>query len=903
MIIRYLLLVCSFFVFTLNGATSKNYTPNASRITYFTKNTTIPRADDFLSMLSNSEDKFRLANSSAYLCGDLYKKDETGKITKVDVNKKLLTGFDFSNGKYTCSYELDELDEIKPTISQQIEYWDTVTSGNTGGNEIYNLFDGEFRPSDVDKIADGSAFLTKNKNQSLYDFSIRDFAKKIGVWTDDTSSFKRNSVTLSEFVSNLITLNSEYVTGVAANGDIIINPKIASQLAVLNNTDNQKSDIRKVFESVWAWLPLTTSQKTKDALKLNFESISGVDYFDKKLFGLYYNFMNVAWSNIFHYAGTLFLLFLSLYLGGNLALKYGLHALEPKDTRGNFEFPIKTRLVSVSMTLLLTFIPFPSGSNGTQTASGTASYNETTIAKNLISYMGNMGTIIADFSAGNVMTVYMEYLLKASNNNSIKDTIALNSELKKLLKEQKLRTNFFQTACVDEYPYAYKGYSTFQELIGLSEDSEWNDIPSSWIENDSRPFFGSSNDSARAVSLNLCAQIEKEIVVNNKTMKILQNSISSSIGALDAYLSSYKTTSGNLFVMTQLTAVKDIGWYAIASLPILHVYLKNTGLINIGEDMPHTGIGRTKISEATLNQTTINIGGDEKNKDVLSEAKEVSTSEGILSSINDGLIYLVSKQVYFMMPAFAEVFKASKEMAYGAISLVSVLPAGKLANIASNVAKYVTQLRDTTKENGKGAVYTGILVTIIGFIIAVMIYNLMIKVIFAGVVALLIVVKILFYIIDVFVYYFVSPFVVGWQMTINNNTDKLHKYISNGFVLLVIKPSLIVFSTMMFIIGIELMNSFYFMMFDIVYSSIELADTIIGGVFKENSFGLTGFLIMANLKGIGEIFVDIVGLILAYKLIMDGDKMILDKFGYRDDTESSVSAQVSEKIQTVAGKI
>ena len=901
MIKTFFILSALLFSSMLSGETNA---PDVSRVTYFTKNSTVPRPDDFLVMIKDDSNKFKLKSSAVHLCGKLYQKDSKGNVSAVDVEKKWLTDFDFSKGRYTCTYDVVGLD-VKPSIEYQIEYWDTVISGKSGGNDTYELFNGEFEPDDVDKISKGSTFLKKNRKKSIYDFSVYKFAKDIGVWTDDSSSFKRNSVTLSEFVSNLITLNSDYVTGVSANGDIIINPKISGQLSVLNNTDNQKSFAKTVGESIWSWLPLTTSSETKEALKLNLESISQIDYFDKKLFGLYYNFMNIAWGNIFHYAGTLFLLFLSLYLGGNLALKYGMHSLEPKETRGNFEFPIKARLVSVAMTLMITFIPFPSGEIA-QSSSGDKINAETTIAKKLISYMANMGTIVADFSAGNVMTVYMDYLLKASNNDNVKDTIDMNIELRKMVKEQRIRTSFFQTACVDEYPYAYKQYSTFQELVGLTEKSDWNDIPTSWLKNESKPLFGRWNNiysTKRAVSLDLCAQLEREIVINNKTMRILQNSISNSIGALDAFFSSNKTNSGNVFVMTQLTAVKDIGWYAIASLPILHVYLKNTELINIGEDIPHTGIGRTKISEAVINRTITNIGGSDKYSDAVEEAQETSKGEGVLSSINDGLKYIVSKQVYFMMPAFAEVFKASKEMAYSAVSLVSILPAGKIANFASTIAGYVSELKDTKETSGGMAVATGVLVTIIGFMIAVMLYNLMIKVIFAGVVALLIVVKILFYIIDVFIYYFVSPFVVGWQMTISNNTDKLHRYISNGFVLLVIKPSLIVFSTMMFIIGIELMHSVYFMMFDIVYSSVELANAIIGGTLKEDSFGLTGFLIMANLKGIGEIFVDIVGLILAYKLIMDGDKMILDKFGYRDDTESSISSQVSEKIQTVAGKI
>jgi hypothetical protein len=876
-----------------------------SAVSYFTNTKHIPNAVDFQKILRTQNSGFTLENSTKSLCGALYRSKEDGGRETVELMSKHLVSFDFVSGDYSCEYELANTEDAKAIMSHTIPLWRNLVSGFSGnGNIAYDLFSGAYKPKDFEMLESG---VLRSKSDATKDFSIRQHAKDLGVWTDDASSFKNKNVTLSEFVTNLITLNGDYVTGVDETGNILINPKIESQLTTINNKEKQDNAIQRTIQSIKSIFFKDEESANKEYMLGKIEAISQVNYFDRRLFGLYYNFMNIAWGNIFNYAGTLFLAFLSLYLGGNIALKYGMHKLKHEDTQGGFEFPIKARLVAVAMTLMITFIPFPTG-EGSANPNGTSGadriFAQTTIAKKMISYMGNMGTVIADFSAGNVIVVYMEYLLKASNSTSIDEAKRVNKALKGKVLKQKMRTAFYKTGCVEEYDEAFKIYRTFQEVDGKTGDNKWRSVDNIWLMKEGRTFFGRNavKDGGR-VSLELCAELEKEIVIEDRAIRAMSESLEKTIGSLTALFNNNSTSNANIFAVSQLLATQSMGWYSIASIPILHVYLKNTELINIS-NRASTKANLTHTSMATMRQTQnyLTKNNRVKNMNMTNEIRDEATEDsGELELIRGGLQFLVSKQVYFMMPAFAEVFKASKEMAYSGVSLMKMLPLGKMTDMVERVNKMTKKLRK--KGIGEGTLVVGTMVTIIGFMIAVMLYNLMIKVIFAGVVALLITVKIVFYIIDVFIYYFVSPFVVGWQMTIQNNTDKLHKFISNGFVLLVIKPSLIVFSTMMFVIGIEIMHSLYFMIFDVVYSSIELVNEFMGGVVKEDGFGVTGFLIMANIKGIGEIFVDIVGLILAYKLIMDGDKMILDKFGYRDDTESSVSSQVSDKIQTVAGKI
>ena len=891
-----------FIIFSLSSIA------NDSVQKYYVDTSHIP--DDFSPIIDGDNEDFTFNNNNVnnnlkYLCGNLL--DENN--AEVNLSTEYITDFDFENGSYSCTYVI--LGTGQTVVSHfKIKGWNKLVESNL--NKAYTLFNQAYKPNEYDEKI---KYANKLEGKSL---SLMGFANNEGLVNLNGNSYpNKDTVTVSKFVNNLVTLNPDYVKGVDASGNIILSDKVENNLTFLNNKDDN-TILGKIKKFITNILP---GDNEEGQLDKNIQAISQIDYFDKKLFGLYYNFMNIGWGSLFNYASALFLSFLALYLGANVGFKYAIHYLEHEDERGRFEFPVKARLSAIAMTFLLTFIQFPNGSNAESTVlidkeQTQTIESQTTLAKEAISYLGNIGAMVADYAAGAVETLYMEYLLRASNSYDVADFKAIDKSLKEGIIKQRLRRSFFKTACEDAYSTTYGKYKTFTSVSNVYEDPEWTqDLVnnSDWYDNSGIYIFGYNGKKNNAKpALSLCAKIEKRTIIKRDELKAQKEEVEAALTNFENYQDKGANPS-KLFAEIQLEGVKHMGWYAIASIPVLQVFLKNTDLIKTVSELKASSGGYSPVTLAEASAL------EKDSKDNLNKGEQKYLKEDIegetktFSNIGkEALKY----QVYFMLPGFYEVFDFSKDIVRGSVQgfgggilwtiekLASACPPLKYTfKVIGGVARLFGKIKNWFSLDKKKASQTGVLmavlVTLGGFFLAVALYNMMVKVIFATVVTLLITMKIVFYVVDVFVYYFVSPFVVGWQMTINERTDKLHRYISNGFILLTIRPSLIVFSTMMFVIGMGIMESIYHLIFDIVFAAIELARDTVGG----GSWSPTGYLMLTNIKGVGEIFVDIVGIILAYKLIMDGDKLFLDKFGYRDENESSIGAQVSEKIQYLAGKI
>ena len=841
-------------------------------------------------------------------------------IKEIPVAERYLIDFNFDDGTYSCSYFNQDNDteyKIDNKFNNYKEILKRVYLSPYYSQKVWNSFDGEFKPNNIDKMSSENLkqFTDFEKN-----FSIRETVKELGMDLSPQAAVEDKSITLSQFVVNLITLNGDFVTGVHPNGDIKINPEIEKRLMIIQENNQYTEALKKEWLSVVEGVSkmynkyvsggdASTPRQNYDDLLKDKNSFSYVDYFDRKLYGLYYNFMNIGWGNVFSYAGMLFLVLLFMYAGGGIGIKYMVHRFGDNNNQ-NFDFPMKQRLVNISITMALSFMQYPTGSGVKDANTGEEVYAQTTIAKNLISYMAGMGTKIADYSSVNITSVYMEYLINASYNQSVGTMFEIDKELKKDIVIQRARTKFFSRYCKEDYSAAYENLHSFIPFSGKYKDSQWEQSST----NAQSDLF-ENNEKKGMVALSLCAKIEKDIMYANKMMKIEKRSLERSIGGLTAYFNNNKTNNMNLFAVTQLIATKEIGWFSIAGLPALHIYLKNTGIVEMGEMRPSASVGRNSVARATMQQTQNKFQNDNMQK----QYKELSSHYGAnmqsFSDLTAGLARnLFSKGVYVMMPGFDSVFKFTKsfvsegvEFVAQAITIASNFSAlSSIKEALSSVWNRTNGQKKTDKRtmSTTSSAVQSVITVIVSFYVAIILYSFFMKIILAGVVAILTVLKIVIYLIEVFVYYFVSPFVVGWQLTINSATDKVHKYISNGFVLLFIKPSLIVFSAFMFIIGYEIMESTYALIFDIIYSNIEIANKLIGGITAEgNGTGFVSFVIMANIQGIGDVLVTLVGLILAYRMIMDGDKMILDKFGYRDDTESSIGSQILEKTHNIMGKI
>ena len=67
---------------------------------------------------------------------------------------------------------------------------------------------------------------------------------------------------------------------------------------------------------------------------VNYTSVFSFEkYFDKKIFGLYYEFMSFGWQAVFDYAGVLILAMVFLYTGGIIGYKYLMFKLNSRILR------------------------------------------------------------------------------------------------------------------------------------------------------------------------------------------------------------------------------------------------------------------------------------------------------------------------------------------------------------------------------------------------------------------------------------------------------------------------------------------------------------------------------------------------------------------------------------------
>ena len=874
---------------------------------------------------------FKKPNSS--ICGKLYRETYSDNNVLVKTSKPIettnfLTAFDFETGEIECLYRPkpnDPLLKADKRIKFFLKNYNNILEQYKTSSDVFTTVNGDLLATPTLKKYGMKDFKNAVKEQHKTGFDVLKIGREMGLFTVSTKDVASDvkNFTVSKFIINLLTLNNEVVLGVSRNGDIIISKDVSTAMGIMHDrTDDgglhpidrakKIANWMKDNSVIAKWLGGGSDNQINDYARRAYTKINSFeDYFDKKLFGLFYAFMGIAWGNVFSYASFLLLTFMVLYTTSIVGFKYSSHKLD-KEMKGRaFEFPIKARLMAIGVTLVLSFVQYPTG-QGMQ-AEGKTIQAKTSVAKNLISYLANIGTSIADVASSNSIVVYLDYLMKASHNQSYETTVQMVDETKKEVIKQNIRTLFYRDNCVSPYKDTFDRKGSFQTVSGEedSSTSNWGISNSERWKHQEKLFYGTSEKSK--TSLELCKSIEHSIALNNKVIKEVSSGVNENISGLTAMAGSTEVNLAQIFTMTQLNLSKKIGWISISTLPILHIFMLNSNIIetasgldkkNNDGTLSNRNVVTTIVSDMTIGDIKQKNEGKWSSSDI---DKIDGTGLSDVGNVFDGMVSdLMSYQVYMMLPAFEETRKSIEVMIKGSAERIlevvkKITPIGRTFSIIKSLTRKMEtknakdRRKKNNKINGQTAYGLGAVLYFLSFMVAIQIYKIMLTSIFAGMVSLLVILKIVLYFIDVFVHFFVSPLIVGWKLTINDRTDKVHKYIVSGFIIYTIKPTLIVFSCVMFIFSYELMLSLYSLTFDVVFSSLELSNTL----FEESDF--KSLVMMGAVKGFGEVMVYVFGMVLAYFMILKGDDIIMQKFGYKDETDIGMANQLGEKLTNVAG--
>ncbi|WP_323587754.1 hypothetical protein [Aliarcobacter butzleri] len=902
-------------------------------------------------------------NTSTPICQELYKfvYDENENIkskTRVEAQKYLID-FNYKEGTFTCSYinEKEFGADASKSITLSIPNWtlllgyiDSTKSGSSLVNipfqidDIYNLFNGEYKPSNLSVLPDYNHYetpweLTKRLGKKIFTlgnntddthglitnpYNIQKRAKDLGLQYLNENKDKEN-FTVSQFVTGLVALDSNVVSGISETGDIVINPEVEKNMTILDAVEYSKG----VWETFSDKVSKVYNNMTGGQVdNVNYTNVFSFEqYFDKKIFGLYYEFMSLGWQAVFDYAGLLILAMVFLYSGVVVGYKFFMFRMNSNNEGKEWDFPFANRLTAIVIMLVVFFIHFPNGnsesvvSNNNQSDKifeittsnnnqATQVESQTTIFKTGIGFFANMGAMIADTTATNATVIYMRYLFNATYTQSYQDTLNILNQTRREIVEQAVLQSFFKDNCIASHEASYKKYNGFQ-MADSHIDFLWN------VDTGSSKIF----DNKGTISPLMCKNLEISLMIGREYLKRSKVTSEKTITNLSRN-SNFNVTTNNssytsmsqLYVDTQLLGVKNVGWFMASTLPVSHIFMLNSNIINNAYD----GLSRTTNGEAVTTML-VNKANDLYVKEDENLSKQTLDTE-VLSSVTSNWITntfstLTSYQIYNMLPFFGEIRQFFEKAVEGAgESLFEVagifMPQSKLLSFAkSSLDKFIKEANEqkskkNLKDNSKvsqnidflSTGFKSFMIYVTSFSLAVILYKLMIQAIFAAVVTLLAILKIGLYFWDCFMYFFVSPFIVLWQMTIKEKTDRVNSYFLDGFILYVIKPTLIVSSFFMFIISFEIITGIYSLIFDICFSTLNLSNSL----YEDSSISLS-FVTQSVITGFSDIFIYFIGMILSYFIILKGDDMILAKIRYKDETESGLLHQLGERVQALGG--
>lgn len=889
--------------------------------------------------------KFR-TGASTPICRDLYRaeydRNDNLVSKKLLETEKILIDFSYKEGTFTCLYKNPDefgVDQQKAMVYSLANYpfmlgviegtkklsKETSISIPIDIGSVYELFDSKYMPSNIGLIEGYTGYNSWWENifsnplrLSTNPYSLYKRAETLGLYipTEGSSQEQDENFTVSRFVTALITLNTDVVTGVSSNGDIIIDSDIEAKMAILKRDGDLSIKLRQTANKIKGFFGGIFSsedgagESDAQATKEYTSADSFARYFDKKLFGLYYNFMNIGWGGVFAYGGLMVLGMIFLYSGSIVGYKFAMFRLNESNRGKDFEFPFSNRLVAIGTVFVMSFLHYPTGTP-TSISNNNGHVEEiqlqTTIAKNMIGYLANMGASIADVASNSAIVVYMDYLFKATNTNSYDDIIKNLNSNRRVLVEQAITQSFFKDSCVQPYRVNFDKFGSFQSATS-HDDAKWSNIES--FDNKEVFFNGEGK-----ISPLLCKKIEANLVVNRQVLETSKATSEKMISNLQKNVTFTPSNVSNTalaqtYVDTQLIGAKTLGWFQASTLPVSHIFMLNSNIINNSYDGLNRSTKGEAVTTSLINQTD-NMYSAEGEENLAEVLYDTTNTNAIGSMIYNVVASSFSYQVYNLMPFFGELRKSIEPLVEGASDRVfeivmAVFPQSKItgliggfldkAKIKSGKDEPLSLKSSLLKRKSAYDVGISLFSHVASFLIAVVLYKLMMSAIFAGLITLLSILKICLYFWDVFIHYFVSPLIVAWKMTIQDKTEKVNGWIVDGFILYVFKPTLIVFSFFMYIISFEILMSVYGLIFDITFSSLDMANS-----FFEDSSMTTSFIIRASLEGFSDIFIYVIGMIMAYFIILKGDTMILDKFKYKDESDSGMTHQLGEKIQQLAG--
>lgn len=844
-----------------------------------------------------------------------------------------LSSVDFSTGTYTCKYYLKETPDIlsfiktytNNTYFEEERFFHNKKNasfddlnfpkfekyyGDYTLKKQYNTITSNVYTIDLDSLRKQYNKLVKDIKDGEYDFNSTDYVDSRKI---DSHNFYTQ--TISAAYTGMITLDKRYFKSIEMvdnKGNINL-----KDFALFNENNKDENNLSNNYNENDLLYIKSGYKKLRDFMSISKDVnvLTAFSFIDKKLWGFYIYLMQNLQD------AYLWIIYTLLFGGFVYKIGHGFYLVKTKklDKKNigyvaggylllifSFNVPVSFEPVSIPSKYIYTDIT--SNPTDNQMKAIEDFYYTSSIAKSTIRYFAEKGLVLANIVSDYSDFSFLKFLQSFSNFYDTKDLYDIKSSIIDLQRDSyNLYKNslFYDNVCVPLYQNELKNYNrgnNYTSSIPLN-NQDFSNLGINSIEFST--CINVKNDLKRQTAFNLASyqNIRRDI---RKVQLLLDNEDSDDF-------QNKKNGFRNAINLLSFAQSKN-GWINVASSPVIHNILVETKSFSNSylEEKLNEEFKRTNLVDAYYNE-----------EDKLDDLNNSEVSElffGGLSSVTS----------YFILPGFGNyVFKTYETLSNKILGLnvQDYIPESvkdnkytKKAKAKAKAAKnQISKLKKYTKKLinkipvlrtiesadilldkllvvGKSA-----FIFATAFFIVLYLYMTMISSGTIIIVACVITFRILFYFVELLVYFFVSDGVALVSILAPKSSSVLRNFIGKGLVTLVFTPSLIVLSVYIYIFTLNVAKELYTMMIGNLYDMLIVMNSqIVGkqaagytwfnGFFQEISFQFK----ISAFKGIGTVLLDLFGVFFAVLVIISLKKWIFDVVGYK---ESDLADNLSNSIQ------
>ncbi len=800
-------------------------------------------------------------------------------------------------------------------LDQENNLYAYINKGFTDGNESLS---GYFQ--DINNQSGGYLYkLHKTKNQNHpNDALAKSYSKFVKPYIEGSTE-ERNE-TFSHFVTALVTLDQELIKGYDdSNGSL--NLDLSGIFKTLANTN-----ILQAIKNAFMGDLNTTDIVKPDNMHLK----TWKDVFGQKIWGFYYNLqsrLDIGYDIISTQLLFIMMVFFSVMMAARGGARY---IINRENGESSGEVKINEASIMKTLGILATvfafYISVPYEDKSSRLAEKPIQEIRTnaSLSKIMIRMAmdtgADFGTMISDLGTD----AFLRYVVQQQGiNNGLREG---ENVIKSVL------------SLVYYYP-AYEIVNLCRYQTGLSDDrilsgqgsvaisSEFSKDSEAGTSSTGKYDFYEHNHIA-LISDSVC---QKMILQTENTFQNIYKNLRALLAMIhdDKFLRLEATYN---LVDNHIKLQQQLGWMNIASIPYTYFMMKNQNLFYESR-VDYAAIAQ----ESEQYARNLGLRGGQDAIDSTLWIKNITQTQDRLKLKDDNSVVkqYTRLAIYNFLPGFSSI---RNEVLQRIQSLFSdILRMGRSNNNKNNnidithlnsfndflntmmhtavryygdakklfnIADMGDKLRVALQPNGKGnAVVLHQIFYQISYLVAMAIWKSGFIIVFLSAIAMIVGIKIVLYIINIMVHFFISPFIVVWAFATSpdGGATKIKNYLRDTLIYM-LYPTIIVIGVFMFIFAYELFYSIYgFITSMLIEGQTKVMENAALTTYHATNTDVEmGFLAVHALKDITEILIDLLSVYVAFLTINKFPELVLKMMGVGDSAVIMLP-QSSEAIQSKGG--